>query len=105
MLPHRQKGDQRMHDEERIRREYRRRQSRQFVAIALVMFDVLLGAVLHKRTGLLGLSRQAIFALQAIGIAAFAGFTAWNWRCPACNKYLGSDVFRERCKACGTRLQ
>jgi tRNA(Ile2) C34 agmatinyltransferase TiaS len=93
-------------NEDRIKQEFRMRQSRQIVAVAAAMFIVLLGAVLYKRPDLLGaFSRQTLFALQAVGIAAFLGFTAYNWRCPSCGKHLGSDIHRPRCRKCGVRLQ
>jgi hypothetical protein len=93
-------------DQEGIRKEFRKRQTRQIAAIAAALFLVLLGAVLHKRPDLVGaVSRQAIFSLQAIVIAAFLGFTAMNWRCPSCGKHLGGDIHRQRCRKCGARLQ
>jgi hypothetical protein len=93
-------------DPDKIKREFRLRQSRQIVAIAAAMFIVLLGAVLYKRPDLLGaLSGQAIFGLQAVAIAAFLGFSAYNWRCPSCDKHLGGDLLQQRCRKCGARLQ
>jgi len=93
-------------DDNGIMREYRSRQTRQAIAIAVALFLVILGAVLHKRPDLFGeVSRSAVFGLQAITIAGFMGFTAANWRCPACGKHLGSDIYRTRCRKCGARLQ
>ncbi len=93
-------------DDSGIMREFKARQSRQIVAIAVAMFLMLLAAVLYKRPDLLGpLSGRTLFGLQAISIAAFLGFTVYNWRCPSCDKYLGSNVHRQRCGKCGTRLQ
>jgi hypothetical protein len=93
-------------DDKEIMREYRSRQSRQAIAIAIALFLVILCAVLYKRPDLFGpVSRSAMFGLQAITIAGFLGFTAANWRCPACGKHLGSDIYRTRCNKCGVRLQ
>jgi hypothetical protein len=93
-------------DENEIKREFRARQTRQIVAITAAMFMVLLGAVLYKRPDLLGeISGRTIFGMQAIAIAGFLGFTAYNWRCPSCDKYLGSNIHRQRCSKCGARLQ
>jgi len=92
--------------DDKIREEYRARQSRQIVAIAVVMFLMFLAAVLYKRPDLLGaFSGGTLFGLQAIGIASFLGFTAYNWRCPSCDKHLGGNVHRQRCGKCGARLQ
>lgn len=93
-------------DDNEIMREYRSRQSRQAIAIAVALFLVILGAVLYKRPDLFGeISRSALFGLQAITIAGFLGFTAANWRCPACGKHLGGDIYRTSCRKCKARLQ
>jgi len=92
-------------DENAIRREFKARQTRQIVAIAAAMFVVLLGAVLYKRPDLLGaISVRTLFGLQAVTIASFLGYTAYNWRCPSCGKYLGGNIHRQRCGKCGARL-
>ena len=93
-------------DKERIKREYRARQTRQIIAMTVALFLVLLAAVIYRRPDLFGeFNRGSLFAAQAITIATFFGFTSWNWRCPACSSYLSSDIHRSRCKKCGARLQ
>lgn len=93
-------------DENEIRREFKTRQTRQIVAIAAAMFLVLLSAVLAKRPDLLGpISGRTLFGLQAAAIAAFLGFTAYNWQCPSCGRHLGGNLHRMRCEKCGARLQ
>ena len=93
-------------DDNKIRQEFRARQNRQIVAIAVALFLMLLAAVLYKRPDLLGpLSGRTLFGLQAVSISAFVGFTAYNWRCPSCGKYLGGNIHRQRCGKCGARLQ
>jgi hypothetical protein len=93
-------------DPDEIKREFRMRQNRQIVAIATALFIVLLSAVLYKRADLLGaISGRTLFGLQAITIAAFLGFSAYNWRCPSCDSYLGGDLHRQRCGKCGAWLQ
>ena len=93
-------------DEQQIKQEFRIHQSRQIVAIAVALFLVLLIAILYKRPDLLGkFSGQSLFMSQAFIIASFIGFTFFNWRCPSCQKYLGSNIHRMRCNKCGARLQ
>jgi hypothetical protein len=93
-------------DDKEIMKDYQVRQSRQIIAIAVAMFLVLLGAVLHKRPDLLGsIPQSVIFGLQAITIAGFLGYTFVSWRCPACGKHLGSNIHRQRCGKCGARLR
>lgn len=94
-------------DSEKILREFRRRQTRQIVAVASALFLVLFVAVLHRRPDIFGqFSRQALFAGQALVIASFVGFTFANWRCPNCSRHLGGDIIgRRSCRRCGVRLQ
>jgi hypothetical protein len=93
-------------EQDRIVRRYRAVQNRQIIAIALSLFLVLLVAAVHKRPDLFGTyAREALFAAQALIIAAFIGFTAANWRCPACRAFLSSDLYRRRCRKCGAHLQ
>jgi len=86
--------------------DFRLRQNRQFLAMALTMFLLLLLVLIYKRPDIFGeFSKNNIVALQIILIGAFIGFSAVNWRCPSCNKYLGSDINKRICKKCGIRLQ
>ena len=32
-------------------------------------------------------------------------FSMWNWRCPACNRYLGREVSPNFCSKCGAHLR
>ena len=93
-------------DDDRRMREFGVRQSRQFLAIAITLVLLLFITLLYKRHDLFGeLSKQTILAAQVTVIVAFVGFSAFNWRCPSCKKYLGTDISRRICRKCGTRLR
>ncbi len=86
--------------------DFRLRQSRQLLAMALTLFLLLFLVLIYKRTDIFGeFSKNNIIALQIILIGVFIGFSAINWRCPSCNKYLGGDINKRICKKCGIRLQ
>ena len=86
--------------------DFRLRLNRQLLAMALTMFLLLFLVLVYKRTDIFGeFSKNNIVALQIILIGVFIGFSAINWRCPSCNKYLGSDINKRICKKCGIRLQ
>ena len=36
---------------------------------------------------------------------AAAGYSFWNWRCPACSRYLGRALFIRACSQCGAKLK
>jgi hypothetical protein len=86
--------------------DFKLRQSRQSLAIGVTLLLLLFLALLYKRPDLFGeFSKDTIVTIQILLIAAFIGFSAFNWRCPSCKKYLGNNIIRRICKHCGTRLQ
>jgi uncharacterized membrane protein len=93
-------------DDQRIIRDYAVRRTRQIIAVAAAVLLLLLFALLHKRPDLFGeFSKQNLAIAQFLVILAFVNFTAFNWICPSCKKYLGSDINRSVCKKCGARLR
>ena len=91
---------------DQIIRNYRLRQSRQYLAIAVTMLLLLFFVLVYKRSDIFGeISRNTICFAQIICMVAFIVFSALNWRCPACGKYLGSDINRLVCRHCRTRLR
>lgn len=100
MKPRKRSGD-----EKEIIRDFKSRQSRQFMAIGVALVLLLLSALVYTRSDVFGMvPKTIIFLSQLIVIVAFIGFSGLNWRCPACKKYLGSDIRRRVCKSCGVRL-
>lgn len=93
-------------DAKDVIKEFEVRKNRQFVAIMLTVFIVLLCGVLYKRPILYAnLPKEELFGVQVAAIVAFVIFSAINWRCPTCGKYLGGDIRSQTCKKCGVRLQ
>jgi len=93
-------------DDKKIITEFRLRQGRQFLAISVTLLLVIFLTLLYKRPDLFGeFSRETVSITQIVLIAAFIGFSSFNWRCPSCKKYLGNNIGRQRCRRCGTRLQ
>jgi hypothetical protein len=93
-------------DDKKIIHEFRLRQGRQFLAIAVTLLLVLFLTLLYKRPDIFGeFSKDVISTTQIVLIAVFIGFSALNWRCPSCKKYLGNNIGRQRCRKCGARLQ
>ncbi len=92
-------------DQQKIIRDFKYRQGRQFFAIGVTLVLLLVSALVYTRSDVFGtVSKNAVFAAQLIAIIAFVVFSAVNWRCPSCGKYLGSDITRRACKHCGCKL-
>jgi hypothetical protein len=93
-------------DNNKIMQAFQLRQSRQLLAMGLTLFLLLLLVLIYKRSDIFGeFSKNNIITAQIILITVFVGFSFFNWRCPSCNKYLGSDINKRICKKCGIRLQ
>lgn len=93
-------------DHNQIVQDFRLRKGRQLLAIAAALLLIVFLALAHKQSDLFGhISKNTIFAMQVMVIAAFIGFTSANWRCPSCNKYLGKDINKHGCRKCGTRFR
>jgi len=93
-------------DSQKIMKDFLVRRTRQFIAIVAAVILVLLVAMLYKRSDLFGeFSKNTLAFAQIVIILVFINFTAFNWRCPSCKKYMGHDMNPRGCKNCGTRLQ
>ena len=92
--------------DKQIMREFALRQSRQFLAVAVALLLFLFLTVFYKRQDLFGeLSKDTVLAAEIVVFASFIGFSAFNWRCPTCKRYLGNNINRRMCRKCGTRLR
>ncbi len=91
--------------DQQIRKVYAVRRSRQLIAIAVAISLMLAAALVYRRPDLLGaFSSSTLMKVQLLIILLFVNFTSFNWRCPSCGKYLGSDLGRKRCRKCGVLL-
>lgn len=92
---------------EQVILEFRRRKTRQLWAIAVTLFLLVALSWRQSHPGILfgEISSGAVLAGEIVVIAAFIIFSASNWRCPSCGRYLGGDIGRRRCGRCGAHLR
>jgi hypothetical protein len=76
--------------------------------IIATLIPALVGEVRNWQGSIVGLP-YSVFALAfPITVFSVLAFSFWNWRCPACNRYLGSGGGLQgptSCPNCGVALQ
>jgi hypothetical protein len=94
-------------ESEETNRIFAKIRGRQLLGVTAAIWTIIVVAVLSRRPDLVGFIEKGKASLiQILVILAFVCFSAWNWRCPSCNRYLGADFGKKRlCRKCGTRLQ
>jgi len=93
--------------EERVIEEFRRRRTRQFIVIvpmvAVLFFMTTRGE--GESISFAGLPEAVVGAAALAIILAALVFSIYNWRCPACNRYLGKAINPAFCSKCGAQLR
>lgn len=89
-----------------IIRDFGLRRGRQITAIFVTITLILILAAIFRRPDIFGeFSKNTLVIVQLLLIAVFIAFSASNWKCPSCNKILGSDINRSICNRCGAKLK
>jgi len=94
-----------LHDEHVA--SFRRKQRLQIafvpiVAVMIFLFVVLanFGSLTKKLFRGFPMAEPLLLAIVVIGVVVIAIISIINWRCPACRKYLGKNLFVEHCPKC-----
>ena len=80
-----------------------RKRRQVLLAIPLVAM-VILFIVSEGKTAILGIPLKIAGPAFVVIALAAVGFSLYNWRCPACNKYLGKSMSQKFCAGCGVEL-
>lgn len=94
---------------EEFRQEFARRRKRQLL-LAIPIIGLIGLKIFFKAGGRSGptydflSSDIPLFILMGFIVAAL-GFSLKNWRCPACNAYLGRDTTPRFCPKCGVPFE
>lgn len=90
-----------------IREKFAARRGRQIVVA--IVFGIVLLAVYGARIA--GYDKTAANSVVIWGpvflalVVGALGFSFYNWRCPACNGYLGRSLNPRYCSKCGAQLR
>jgi hypothetical protein len=87
--------------------EFAKRRKRQLLATIPVLALFVLVITFQEKPdfSLFGLSAQGLVGAAFVLVLGAVGFSLWNWRCPACNRYLGKGISPAFCSKCGVPLQ
>lgn len=92
---------------EDFKAEFARRRRRQLLVSLPLAAVVILFAVFSRTAEAppLGLPPAVLGVAVFIFVLGAIAFSLWNWRCPACNKYLGKGISPSFCPKCGVALR
>lgn len=83
----------------------RRRQIILVVPLVAIILGFALLADDRKGGMVLGMPVAVAGPAFVVLVGAAVVFSFWNWRCPACAKYLGKGLGPHFCPKCGVALQ
>jgi rubrerythrin len=87
--------------------EFARRKRNQFIATAPAIVLILAAVFLDKRMPELleGVPSMVWGSALVVVVGGLLAFSLRNWRCPACNAYLGKSTSMRHCPRCGVALK
>jgi hypothetical protein len=90
-----------------FRDAYAKRRRNQLIVTVPLVAVIAAFAFTEDRGGgtALGLPPQLAGPIVILVVAAVLIFSFRNWRCPACNKYLGRSTNPKYCQRCGIELR
>ena len=90
-----------------FKEEFAKRRKRQLLAVIPILGIIVLRVALDREaeTSFFGLPSGLVIGGALVIIIGVVAFSLWNWRCPACNKYLGKGISPSFCSKCGVPLQ
>jgi hypothetical protein len=88
-----------------VLRTFKRRFVVQVLASIILCAALLPELVYKDHRFFMGFSRGEFFEFGFIALTAYAALTAVNWRCPACNKFIGNNPYPVLCRWCNVPFQ
>lgn len=91
----------------KIRTQFVARRRRQ-ILVSFPLIALVVGAVFlekGKHGAWFGMPPSILFSGVIVLIAGAVVFSLFNWRCPACNRYLGKQRNPKFCSRCGVELR
>jgi hypothetical protein len=90
-----------------FKESFAQRRRKQLLVAALII-PIILVVVISEDQGagtIFGYSAEIYGPVFLIAVIVALLFSLRNWRCPACNKYLGRSINPKFCQSCGVELR
>ena len=90
-----------------FKQEFAARRKRQLILVVPMLVIFIGFAVLNdeRKGAVLGMPAGVLVPAFLVFVGAALVFSFRNWRCPACDKYLGKGMSLRFCPKCGVALQ
>src|SRR5688572_26933144 len=89
-----------------LRQEFARRRTRQLLIVIPVLAAIFaMRSAGDSGEGMFGMPSSVVIAIGFAMVIGALVFTIYNWRCPACSKYLGRGINPSFCSKCGFKLK
>ncbi len=95
------------HQKQEFKDRFRARRTRQLV-LTVPVIALVVGASFLRRghaSSIAGIPASVFVPMFFVAVVGMLVFSFFNWRCPACNAYLGRGLAPRFCAKCGVELQ
>lgn len=92
------------HQKAQFREQFAIRRRRQWIATIPAVAAILGLILVDSNRAAAGLSSDVLVGIAFAVIVGVLIFSLLNWRCPACNGYLGRVINPKFCSKCGAEL-
>jgi hypothetical protein len=87
-----------------IRTQFSARRRNQIILTVPLIGVIVLLALSDGKQPVLGIPLPVFGTIALVVVLGGLAFSLYNWRCPACNKYLGKGISPRFCAKCGVPL-
>lgn len=86
--------------------DFATRRKRQLLATIPILAVFVVALFMDEGQGtVLGMPVTIVAGAVFVLVLGAIAFSLWNWRCPACNRYLGKGISPSFCSKCGVPLR
>lgn len=91
-------------DKVEVKSQFARRKRNQLIVVVPFVAALMLMMLSEGKDAVMGVPITIILPVAGVLIVAVLVYSIINWRCPACNKYLGKAMSPKFCTHCGAEL-